>query len=68
MTMLRSIISILFIIFTLLDSKKNTIERLKQSYCNEPGKRQEYYGRDVINSSMKNSNEGTYLKVPCNMT
>ena len=61
MTMLRSIISILFIIFTLLDSKKNTIEGLKQSYCNEHGKRQEYYGRDVINSNMINNAEGTSL-------
>ena len=58
MTMLRSITFILFINFTLSDSKINTIKRLKESYCNDNGKRREDYGRDVINSSMKNINEG----------
>ena len=58
MTMLRSILFILFINFTLSNSKKNTIVRLKESYCNEHGKRQEDYGRDEINRSMINSTEG----------
>ena len=57
-TMLRSIIFILFINFMLSDSKKNTFEILKESYCHYDGKRQEDYGKDVITSSMRNSNEG----------
>ena len=58
MTMLRSITFIIFINFTLSNLNKNTIERLKESYHNDNGRRQEDYGRDVINSSTRNSNEG----------
>ena len=55
MTMLRSIFFILFIRFLLSDSKKKSIQRMKQSYCNDDD------GRDVINSSIIDSTEGSKI-------
>ena len=54
LTMLRSIFFILFIGFLLSDSKKKSIERMKQSYFNDDG-------RDVINSSIIDSTEGSKI-------